>query len=299
MTLQVLPKDNLSPDTDWLIKSVYRMLRPIVRLLINRIACDALLDVVRRIYVDECTKILSVEQDKTGEKASKVTLSALALRTGMDSRMINKLMATQPSYAPEEISREAAILARWVSDPMYVDETTGQPRDLLIYGHGPTFQGLVTRAAGRNVTVNTVLDRLLEGGNVEVINEFHVRLTNRLFSLGSKSERPLVEVGSKAVGRLVNTIHHNITSCATDPDEKWFQQARFSYSIPVEVLPVYRVAIRTSLEKAMAEVEAVIDTFDSTVCSGETVTAGVGAYYWEDNGLSTTNKSDGDSHAHC
>ena len=281
MTLQVLPKDNLSPDTDWLIKSVYRMLRPIVRLLINRIACDALLDVVRRIYVDECTKILTSETDKPG----KVTLSALALRTGMDSRMINKLMATQPSYAPEEISREAAILARWSSDPMYTDPETGQPKDLLIYGHGPTFQGLVTRAAGRNVTVNTVLDRLVEGGNVEVLDEFHVRLTNRLFSLGSKSEKPLVEVGSKAVGRLVNTIHHNITNCAEDPDEKWFQQARFSYSIPVEALPVYRRAIRDSLEKAMMDVEAVIDSFDTAAGECEMVTAGVSAYYWEDSEL--------------
>ena len=283
MTLQVLPKDNLSPDTDWLIKSVYRMLRPVVRLLINRIACDALLDVVRRIYVDECSKILTQESGNTTAKPAKVTLSALALRTGMDSRMINKLMASQPSYAPEEISREAAILARWVSDPLYIDKESAQPRDLLVYGHGPTFQGLVTRAAGRNVTVNTVLDRLLEGGNVEMIDEFHVRLTNRFFSLGSKSERPLIEVGSKAVGRLVNTIQHNITYCAVEPDEKWFQQARFSYSIPVEALPVYRQAVRVSLEKAMSEVEAVIDTFDTAHGQGEVVTAGVGAYYWEDN----------------
>lgn len=289
MTLQVLPKDNLSPDTDWLIKSVYRILRPIVRLLINRVTCEALLDVVRRIYVDECTEILRAETSKTEDdqvKAGKVTLSALALRTGMDSRMINKLMATQPSYGPEEISKEAAILARWVSDSMYTDPETGQPKDLLIYGHGPTFQGLVTRAAGRNVTVNTVLDRLLEGGNIEVLDEFHVRLINRLFSLGSKSEKPLVEVGSKAVGRLVDTIHHNIANCAIEPEDKWFQQARFSYSIPVEALPVYRRAIRKSLEKALADVEVVIDSFDNVSGESETVAAGVGAYYWEDSDLS-------------
>jgi len=283
MTLQVLPKDNLSPDTDWLIKSVYRMLRPVVRLLINRITCDALLDVVRRIYVDECSKILAQEMGGANERQGKVTLSSLALRTGMDSRMINKLMATQPSYAPEELSREAAILARWASDPLYVDPENNLPKDLIIYGHGPTFQGLVTRAAGRNVTVNTVLDRLLEGGNVEMIDEFHVRLTNRFFSLGSKSEKPLIEVGSKAVGRLVNTIQHNVSHCALEPDEKWFQQARFSYSIPVEALPIYRRAVRDSLEKAMSEVEAVIDTFDTAGGHGEAITAGVGAYYWEDS----------------
>ncbi|MCG8463963.1 MAG: DUF6502 family protein [Xanthomonadales bacterium] len=283
MTLQVLPKDNLSPDTDWLIKSVYRMLRPVVRLLINRITYDALLDVVRRIYVDECSKILAQEMGSSNERQGKVTLSSLALRTGMDSRMINKLMATQPSYAPEELSREAAILARWASDPLYVDPENNLPKDLIIYGHGPTFQGLVTRAAGRNVTVNTVLDRLLEGGNVEMIDEFHVRLTNRFFSLGSKNEKPLIEVGSKAVGRLVNTIQHNVSHCALEPDEKWFQQARFSYSIPVEALPVYRQAVRDSLEKAMSEVEAVIDTFDSANSQGDLITAGVGAYYWEDS----------------
>lgn len=283
MTLQVLPKDNLSPDTDWLIKSVYRMLRPVVRLLINRITCDALLDVVRRIYVDECSKILAQEMGGANERQGKVTLSSLALRTGMDSRMINKLMATQPSYAPEELSREAAILARWASDPLYVAPENNLPKDLIIYGHGPTFQGLVTRAAGRNVTVNTVLDRLLEGGNVEMIDEFHVRLTNRFFSLGSKNEKPLIEVGSKAVGRLVNTIQHNVSHCALEPDEKWFQQARFSYSIPVEALPTYRRAVRDSLEKAMSEVEAVIDTFDTAGSHGEVITAGVGAYYWEDS----------------
>ncbi|GAB4185096.1 MAG: hypothetical protein Tsb002_08560 [Wenzhouxiangellaceae bacterium] len=279
MNLKVLPKDNLSPDTDWLIKSVYRILRPIVRLLINRIACDALLDVVRRIYIDECTRLLEGDSDKSG----KVTMSALALRTGMDSRMINKLMSSCPTYPPEEISREAAVLARWASDPMYLDPDTGQPKDLLIYGHGPTFQGLVTRAAGRNVTVNTVLDRLVESGNVETLDEFHVRLIDRLFSLGSTAERPLYEVGSASINGFISTIEYNILH-ASSPDDKWFQQRRYSHSIPRDKLPEFRQAMRETLERLACECESTVDEYDkpSAQANDDVVTAGFGAYYWEE-----------------
>ena len=120
--------------------------------------------------VDEAYNILKAKH------SGKVTLSELALMTGMDSRVIKQMMKNSPHYTAADLCGEARVLRAWMNDESYRDEVNGRVKDLLLFGPGQTFQALVTKEAGRNVTVQTVLEPLLEKKNVTLLDQHRVRL---------------------------------------------------------------------------------------------------------------------------
>ena len=73
----------------------------------------------------------------------------------------------------------------WTSDPFFQDPETKQPVALPIVGKGRTFQTLVLRSIGRNITVKTVIGRLLASNNVRVVQEHveKVELLSMIYSI--------------------------------------------------------------------------------------------------------------------
>ena len=59
-------------------------------------------------------------------------------------------------------SDENTLIDIWNSDQRFRDSEMNKPAILPIEGKGRTFQSLVLKAIGRNITVKTVLDRLLK-----------------------------------------------------------------------------------------------------------------------------------------
>lgn len=266
-------------SANWLMRSISRMMRPIVGFTVGRVSCSALVDLLRELYVEEARKRLALESD------GKVTYSALALITGMDGRAIKAVENKQGrDYEPADVCSEAAILEMWYRDESFHDPNTGQPAELLIHGPGRTFQRLVQRAAGRAITPQTVLERLVNGGNVSVNAErTHVQLLDWRCMPITPSDVTAIESGSFAINRLGRSILHN--SERDQQTESWLQQDRWSTTIPADMVPRVRAEVRALLTRHITEIEDYLEAKETQPLDKPESSVGVGWYYWEDEPL--------------
>lgn len=265
-----------SPHTEKFVYAVLRLLRPVARLILGHMTGTLLLDLMRRVLVEEAWSKLN--KDKEG----KVTLSEVALLTGMDSRMLKQLMNTPLRCTEAEISREAMVMNRWQSDPEFVDPQTGKAKLLLIFGRGATLQGLVSSVAGRNVTVQTVLDRLISNGNVEIFDGHWVRLISDHLYVFKKGTEKLMEEGTDALQRLAYTVEHNL-SCDGASAEKHFHRLLGT----LRLTPTQAEKMRERLQRLLREQSAVADEMidqpvEELVAQAEPFKVGVGYFYWEE-----------------
>ena len=152
-------------DAKAIIEVLPLVLRKFVRLLVGTVSYPALLEILRSVYVEE-------GKEKLIRNGSRPTRSALALITGMDTRVVSSVLAKDcdTTIHPAQISPEFTLIDLWSSDSFFTDPETGEPAVLPIEGKGRTFQGLVLKAIGRNITVKTVLDRLLKSETIEVLD---------------------------------------------------------------------------------------------------------------------------------
>jgi hypothetical protein len=278
----VLAQDEQNQDVSWLIEAMTRMIRPIVRFAIGRVSCAALVNLVREVYVQEGREYLRQQNPDR-----KVTRSALALLCGMDGRAIKTFEELpERSYAAADVCSEAVILEMWNKDEAFAEADKGEPAELLIHGPQGTFQRLVTRAAGRAVTPQTALERLLESGNVELSSdETRVRLIDPCYKPVKESERTAIEAGSQAVNHLGRAVVHN-TGRVPAGEPAWLQQDRWSYRIPGNRLAIIRAEVRAILERHIGEVEQYLESEEKKPSEAAESCVGIGWYYWEDSALS-------------
>lgn len=262
-------------DAAWLVSAVERILRPVIRLLVGRVSCNMFTNLVRQLYVEEGRKQLQAE-----DPDRRITKSALALLTGLDTRAITSLEDSSPEYSIVDLSPEAAVLGVWANEETFRERESGEPMKLPIYGRGLTFQTLVSRTVGRNVTCPTVLEKLTESGNVEIVDENFVVLRNCHYTPIYDSERTFIEAGSFSLNRLANTIGHNMNA-QPNQDPRWLQQDRWTKRLPPDRLEQFRADVRELIEKHISEAERSIDAHDSPIRTNEHFSAGVGWYYWE------------------
>ena len=118
-----------------------RVFRKVVRLVIGTVSLPALTDILKAIYVEEAQKKLERE-------GSKPTKSAIALMTGLDTRVVSSILTQTPEEAiqVQNVNPENALIDMWSSDPFFQNPDTGNPADLPIAGRGRTFQGLVLKS---------------------------------------------------------------------------------------------------------------------------------------------------------
>lgn len=274
---QVLAHEEQSQDISWLIEAMTRMVRPIVRFAIGRVSCAALVNLVREVYVEEAREYL-----KQQNPDRKVTRSALALLCGMDGRAIKTFEDNSDRcYVASDVCSEAAILEMWNKDEDFSDTASGAPGELLIHGPHGTFQRLVSRAAGRAVTPQTALERLLESGNIKLSDDgMRVRLIDPIYKPVKDSERTAIEAGSLAINRLGKSVIHN-TSSVPSTDLPWLQQDRWSMRIPMNRIDELRKSLREVLQRHILEVEDCMEAEEKKPSEAPECSVGVGWYYWE------------------
>jgi hypothetical protein len=266
-------------SVSWLMQAMIRMVRPVVRFAVGRVSCNALVDLIREVYVLEARDYLEQQNPER-----KVTRSALALLCGMDGRAIKMFEGFQErEYAPSDLCSEAAILETWMTDPDFCDADTGRPRELLIHGPQGTFQRLVSRSAGRAVTPQTALDRLVESGNVDLDETgTRVRMIDPSYMLVPSSEQSTIEAASFAINRLGKTVIHNSSRRFDESKAPWLQQDRWSLRIPRERLELIRADLRALLKKHIEQVEGFLEDEEHRPSDTVECSLGVGWYYWED-----------------
>ena len=254
-----------------LARSMERMLRPIIRLIVGRVSCGFLVQQIRRIYIEEARRWIQ-ENDSKG----RVTKSKLAMLTGLDTRTISSIeehTSESANCSVADLCPEAGVLHKWRSNKTFTDDE-GNPKQLPIFGKSIAFQALVGSVVGRNVTCQTVLERLTESGNVEIVDGDYVRMVDPYFHPVKASDETIIDTGSFSIARLTSTVGHNLAS--RKKSDRLLQQDRLSRRIPAELEEPLVAELREKLEKQILDIEEVLDRYEAAEPEEGQKTIGVG-----------------------
>ena len=273
MQENAIPPDDAKSITDILS----RVFRKVVRLVIGTVSLPALSDILKAIYVEEAQKKLSRE-------GTKPTRSAIALITGLDTRVVSSVLTQnlERTIRTQNVNPENALIDMWSSDPFFQDEDSGKPAAIPISGRGRTFQGLVLRSIGRNVTVKTVMDRLLaweiiqvnrgDTDTVELISQTYLPLSN--------DRVKHTEIAFLEASRVLSAVIHNMNS---EPEYLVPQQGRWTYRLDPDKYKEFRRSVRQLLEKQIKEGESLLEEFEEPTKQPGQLTVGIGWYQWGDH----------------
>jgi hypothetical protein len=269
--------DRLPDDSKSIAHFLSRVFRKVVRLVIGTVSLPALVDILKAIYVEEAEKKLIRE-------GSKPTKSALALMTGLDTRVVSQVLEQNldSTIQNQSVNPENALIDMWSSDAYFQDSESNSPALLPIAGKGKTFQGLVLRSIGRNITVKTVMDRLLNGGSIKVHSgEVEtVQLISRTYLPLTNDRVKHIEIAFLEASRVLGAVIYNMNS---DPIVRVPQQGRWTYRLSPDQLNEFRNQARILLEKQIKEGEALLEKFEEPKKQSGQITVGFGWYQWSDH----------------
>jgi len=253
------------------------LFRKIVRLLVGTISFPILADLLKSLYVEEAER-------KLERSGSKPTKSAIALITGLDTRVVSSVLKENYSETgvPTSANPENTLIDIWNSDATFQDPNTQKAAILPIEGKGRTFQTLVLRAIGRNITVKTVLDRLLKGGTVQIVDGDipRVELVSKFYNPISSDNAKATEIGLLESSRVLSAVLHNMGS---DNDRRVPQQGRWTYRLDPKNYKQFRNEVRDLLEKQIAEGDELLEKFEESQKTPGQLTVGIGWYQWGDH----------------
>ncbi len=275
--LAMRDKVGLPDDATSITHFLSRVFRKVVRLVIGTVSLPALVDILKAIYVEEAQKKLIRE-------GSKPTKSALALITGLDTRVVSSVLSQnlEATIQSQNVNPENALIDMWTSDPFFMDAETQLPARLPIAGRGRTFQGLVLKSVGRNITVKTVMDRLLNWGSIKVISGpiDTVELVSKTYLPLSNDRVKQTEIGLLEASRVLGAVIHNMNS---EPQIRVPQQGRWTYRLSGKRYQEFRNRARELLESQIKEGEALLEEFEEPKKEPGQLTVGIGWYQWSDH----------------
>lgn len=266
-----------------LIKALYRVLRPMVRLLIRHgVSYRLFADVARHAYVDVAEQDFALD----GRKPSNARTAVL---TGINRKDIAKLKNRPHPLSQDAVDSPtpaARVITAWLNDARFHAED-GKPQDLVIEEDGEsadntaaTFAALVKEYSS-DVPVRALLDELVRITAVERIADDKVRLlVNGYIPIEDMQEN--LRIFGTAASDLLRTMDHNISGA--EPGR--FIQRTVSYDdIPEEALAQIRQRSRKEGEAFLLQVNdwlAQCDRNENKAVKGTgKVRAGIGIYYIE------------------
>ena len=205
------PSFTLQPAA--LLRPVRRLLRPLVRLLIQGgVTFPVLAELLRSLYVEVAVRDLLRD-------ARARTDSRISLLTGVHRKEIRRwrLETHAPEAVPPVITRTSQIIARWLRADEYLD-TEGRPRPLPRLPHpdgGPSFESLV-QSVTSDVRPRAVLDDWLNHGIVTLDAADHVVLDTAAFVPRPGSAEQLFYFGRNLHDHL-SAAAANVTSVGPAP----------------------------------------------------------------------------------
>jgi len=237
-----------------LFSAIRRLLRPLVRILLDRgVAFDRFADLAREVYVE-------VAENEFRLPGRKQTVSRVSVLTGLSRKEVVRVQERGAPLDDQEAvayNRAARVVTGWLHDhPMEGTATGTAPLPL----EGPeSFTALVRRYSG-DMPVRAVLDELLHKDAVRM-REGEVELVHRHYIAPIGESRKIVFLGEDAAD-LISTIGHNLTS---PPGEARLQRKVFYDNLPVECLPELRRLSREKSERLLEELAREMSRHDRDV----------------------------------
>lgn len=210
------------PPNKALVQALRRLLRPLIRLLLQfQITFPFLAELIKSIYVEVAEKDFTLE-------GKKQTDSRLSVLTGIHRKDIKRLKRAliEGETEPEIVNLGTSVVSQWVSDERFIDES-GQPKPLSLKPVGATpdadlpstdanenFESLVQSVYKQDVGARSLLDEWLRLGIVSIERD-HAVLNMGAFIPKAGSEEQAFFLGMNLADHI-SAIEHNIMN-AEDP----------------------------------------------------------------------------------
>jgi len=257
--------------------AITKLLRPMVMFLLrNGVPYQTFADIAKRVYVDLATE----KFDIPGRKQSK---SRVAILTGLSRRevlRVKRLPAQDDLGALDRINRAARVIAGWLRDRRFSDES-GQPTDLPFEGGSVSFLQLVKLYSG-DAPARAVLDELMRVRVVERTPDGKIHLLERSYIPKAGEIDKIAMIGSDP-SDLFSTIDHNICH----PEAPFFQRKVNYDNLPSEALPELKKLAGEQSQALLERVDQWMSERDRDVNPRVAGTgrkrAVVGIYYFEED----------------
>ena len=259
-----------------LYKAVYRLLKPLVYLLLkNGIPCSAFCEIAKHVYVDVAMEDFRIEKRKQ-------TVSRVAILTGLSRKEITRIQELPSPISSDDnkqYNRAARVVRGWTTDPLFI-RPNGEPK-LLTFDEGDSSFSELVRLYSGDVPARAMFDELLRVGTIQKLKDGAIELLDRAYvPVYGESEK--IEILGMVTSDLLGTLRHNIDN---DKESSFLQRTVAYDRVPVSRLPEIRGLARMQSQTFLELVNAWLAQYDEG--SGDSVDlttvtrAGVGLYYFE------------------
>lgn len=172
-------ESNVSKQARLIIGALAKLLRPLVKLLINcQVTFPMLSELLKSVYVDVARTEYKLEK-------KKITDSRISVLTGVHRKDIRRIREEdEPNNdEPSVVSLGTQLISVWMTDPKYIDNK-GQPKPLAKRdGRSGVvdFETLVQSVGKKDIHARSVLDDWLKLGVVEFNDSDEVVLLHEAF----------------------------------------------------------------------------------------------------------------------
>ena len=272
-------------EVSLLTGSIETVLRLLIRLLVGKISFERLQELVQNIFVEEAENAL--REKRPGRE---VTLSKLALLTGLDTRKLARIRNDKDyrksmGDTKEFISRITpvkCVTELWRSDTRFVVEATGKPRVLDVYGEGDSFEAAVRESVkARGITIKSIIESLLEQDEAELIKDDKIKLKEKQ-SVRKKDREQVSRLfaGLNATASLLSTVNHNLRQ-KDEQSLPRYQWGSWTHRLPAARRHKFAEELYQFLESCHEGALQIMQKYEEKNKADNQITAGINLFYFE------------------
>ena len=270
--------------TQWIYSSVFKMISPIIRVLMGAVTYPQICEILKLAYIQEAEKFIQRKSH-----GSRITKSELSLLTGIDSRQFpndisfelvsgNRAISKINGDAERILYPESYILGIWDTETNYLTADHKKSKTIPIFGKQHSFESYVRKYYTRGVTIQTVLSRLIASKNIEMAGVDFVSLKNRYYIPIKSDYEDLLKIGLNHITYLSNTVAHNLLE---GDDQIHFQRCYRSHNTSRENFTTMSKEVSRICSDQMKQSEKLIVDFEESEPKSGHNFCGVGYYYFE------------------
>jgi len=273
-------------DLEIFIRALENVLRRLIRFLVGRISLLKLNEMVRTIYIQEAERQLKLERP-----TKNVSLTRLAVLTGIDTRTLTKVRNSEEYWNPvhktkrflKDMTPEMCVLDVWSGDAKYLDPETGHPKALKV-GHGEnSFEQLVNdTVSARGVTAKSLLAKLRSNGAIRLTKDSNeVELVETFFGpFKSGDAIGALDAGLSCVAHQMETVFHNYDAVSKG-EKPFYDRIWFTSHLDPRMRTELRKSLTSILKRAHKKAYNILSSVEEKITSQDQILAGVGMYYFE------------------
>ena len=258
-------------------KSVFRLLRPLARLLLRHGVSHAeFADWAKQAFVREA-------EQNFGVGGKKTTVSRIATVTGINRKEVKRIqeLPADISTLSSKHNRAARVVTGWLQDTDFLDES-GQAKPLEYGDPDKPFNQLVKRYSG-DVPHKAMLKELQLNGILEMLDKDNVTLQANAY-IPNKSEEERLALMGQDISELIKTIDHNHQST---PEQAYYQRKVCYDNLPLEAVEQFRSMANEDCQALLIKFNSWLvkhDRDSNPAASGTgRIRAGVGLHYFEED----------------